>query len=109
MLHLPDLEAAVLIIKTGARESERYEDQVRQKFLDKVITNVKERFPQIGVLEAFSALDPSGMLGEPEISIGCLSTIIDHYDVEGPMGINRSDCEKEYTEFTSFVKEHAIL
>ena len=65
----------MLIIKTGARKSERYEDQVRQKFLDKVITNVKERFPQISVLEAFSALDPSGVLGEPETSIEYLSTV----------------------------------
>lgn len=60
--------------------------------MDKVITNVKERFPQVGLLEAFiSVLDPSGMLGEPETSMEYLSTLLDHYDIEGPMGIDRSD------------------
>ena len=113
-LHLSELEAAsnsdrAMIIITTSGEPEKYEDQIRQKFVDKVITNVKERFPQVSLLEAFSVLDPSGMLGEPETSMEYLSTLLDHYDVEGPMGIDRSDCEKEYTEFTSFVKEHMIL
>ena len=113
-LHLSELEHAsnpetTMIIKTGAGEPERYEDQIRQKFVEKVITNVKERFPQVSILEAFSILNPSGMLGEPETSMEYLSILLDHYDVEGPMGIDRSDCEKEYTEFTSFVKKHTIL
>ena len=46
------------------------------------------------------------MLGEPEASMEYLSILLDHYDVEGPMGIDRSDCEKEYTDF---VKKHTIL
>lgn len=69
-----------MIIKTGAGEPERYEDQIRQKFVEKVITNVKERFPQVSILEAFSILDPSGMLAEPETSMEYLSTLLDHYD-----------------------------
>ena len=52
-----------MIIKTGAGEPERYDDQTRQKFVEKVITNVTERFRQVGILEAFSILDPSGVLG----------------------------------------------
>ena len=99
-----------MIVKTGVGEPEMYEDQIRQKFLENVITNVRERFPQVNVLEAFSALDPAlGMLGDPEISSDYLSTLMEHYDIEGPMGINRSDCEKEYAEFTSFVKDHTVL
>lgn len=47
----------IMIIKTGIGEPERHKDQIRQKFLDKVIINVCERFPQVNVLEAFSALD----------------------------------------------------
>ena len=113
-LHLPELESAstpetTMINKTGAGEPERYDDQIRQKFVEKVITNVKERFPQVGILEAFSILDPSGVLGEPETCMEYLSMLLYQYDVEGPMGIDRSDCEKEYTQFTSFVKDHTIL
>ena len=109
-LHLPELKSAstpetTMISKTGAGEPERYDDQIRQKFVEKVITNVKERFPQVGILEAFSILDPSGVLGEPETSMEYLSMLLDQYDV----GIDRSDCEKEYTQFTSFVKDHTIL
>ena len=44
-LHLSELETAsnteiTMVIKTGVGEAERYENQIRQKFLDKVITNV---------------------------------------------------------------------
>ena len=50
----------------------------------------------MGILEAFSILDPSGVLGEPETSMEYLSMLLDQYDVEGPMGIDRSDREKKY-------------
>ena len=114
-LHLSELETAsnteiTMVIKTGVGEAERYENQIRQKFLDKVITNVNERFPQVGILEAFSALDPAlGMLGEPETSTEYLSQLMDHYNMDGTMGIDRSACEREYSEFTSFVKQHTLL
>ena len=48
-------------------------------------------------------------LGEPETSMEYLSVLLDHYDIESPMGIDRSICKKEYTEFVSFVKNHKIL
>ena len=62
----------------------------------------------MGILEVFSILDPSGVLGEPETSMDYPSMLLDQYDVEGLMGIDQSDCEKEYTQFT-FVKDHRIL
>ena len=114
-LHLSELETAsnteiTMVIKTGVGEAERYENQIRQKFLDKVITNVNERFPQVGILEAFSALDPAlGMLGEPETSTEYLSQLMDHYNMDGTMGIDWSACEREYSEITSFVKQHTLL
>ena len=70
-----------MIIMTRAGEPERYEDQITPKFVDKIITNVKECFPQVSILEAFSVLDPSGMFGEPEMFMGYLSTFLDHYSV----------------------------
>ena len=66
-----------MIIKTGAGEPERYDDQIRQTFVEKVITNVEERFPQVGILEAFGILDPSGVLGEPETFMEYLSMLLD--------------------------------
>ena len=64
----------------------------------------------MGILEAFSALDPAlDMLGEPETSTEYLSQLMDHYNMDGTMGIDRSACEREYSEFTSFVKQHTLL
>ena len=111
-IKLPELEAASnpdIIIKMGPGETERYENQIRQNFVGKVITNVKERFPHAGISEAFSISDPSGMLGEPQTCMEYLSTLLDHYDVERPMGIDQPECEKEYTEFTSFIKLHTSI
>ena len=46
-----------------ANEPERFESNIRQKFITKVVTNLEEQFPQVDTLEAFSVLDPAGLLG----------------------------------------------
>ncbi len=98
----------LLVITVADREPEKYESDVRQQFLSKVITNLGDRFPKVNILEAFSVFDPSGLLGE-SVAEEHLVTLLDHYKEDGPMGINQILCINEYREFTSFVKEHTKL
>lgn len=103
-----DNEPSELVITISDKEPEKYERNVRQNFLSKVIDNLRDRFPKVNVLEAFSVFDPSGLLGEsnPEEH---LATLLDHYKEEGPMGIDKAKCITEYKEFTSFIQDHAKL
>ena len=41
---------------------------VRQPFLTKLLTNLMEQFFKCDVIEAFSVLDPAGLLGENEVA-----------------------------------------
>ena len=98
----------LITIREG--EPERYEENVRQKFLAQVIINLEERFPQVNTLEAFSILDPSGLLSdETGLSGEHLERLLDHYAEGGVMGINKLQCTAEYREFITFVKKHAKL
>ena len=57
-------------------------------------------------MEAFSILDPQGLLGEP--ADDQLRVILDHYK-DGPLAINPGDCLKEHSEFVEVVKSHTHL
>lgn len=97
------------LIQVRANEPERFESSTRQKFLSQVITNLEERFPQVDVLEAFSILDPAGLLGQEGVAEEKLEVLLEHYHEDGPMGMNLSDCVDEYNEFSTFVKKHSKL
>ena len=52
-----------MLVNIQANEPEKYEKSVHQTFLTEVITNLRDRFPQVKVLEAFSVFNPQGLLG----------------------------------------------
>lgn len=58
-----DDEASEIVIGITEGEPEKYERNVRLHFLNKVIDNLRNRFPKVDVLEAFSVFDPSSLLG----------------------------------------------
>jgi hypothetical protein len=69
-----------------------------------------ERFPKRDVVEAFSVLDPAGLLGENEVAKEHLEVLLNHYSGDGGrMGISKECCTKEYSEFISFAEKHAVL
>ncbi len=76
----------VLVITVADRVPEKYESNVQQKFLSRVITNLGERFPKVNILETFSVL-----LGE-SVAEEHLVTLLDHYEEDGPMEINKIVC-----------------
>ena len=98
-------------VHVGTNEPANYEARVRQPFLSKLQTNLMERFPKSDVLEAFSVLDPAGLLGGNEqIATEQLDVLLNHYAEDGgPMGINKESCTKEYRKFSSFAEKHAVL
>ena len=96
-----------MIVRTN--EPEHYEVNVRQPFLTKLLTNLMDRFPKCHVVEAFSILDPAGLLAENEVAREHLDVLLDHYSEEGTMGIGKANCTKEYSEFAVFAEKHAIL
>ena len=87
-------------ITCTSNASQRFESHVRQKFLSHIIENIQERFPQAELLEAFSILDPQGLVGDDQLEI-----ILDHYK-NGQLVINPGDCLKEHSEFVEVVKSH---
>ena len=62
--------------------------------LAQIITNLQERFPQLDTLEAFSILDPAGLLGQIGIAKEKLEVLLKHYHKDETMGI--SQCRDEY-------------
>ena len=72
-----------------------------------MIINLHERFPQVNTLEAFSILDPSGLLGQPETASEYLPLLLTHYN-DGPLALDTFECTKEYTQFSSFVHDHNV-
>ena len=96
------------LVQIRANDPERFEVSVRQKFS----TNLHDRFPQVDLLEAFSIFDPAGLLGGDAIAEEKLEILLDHYysnDSDGPIGIDREICRKEYRDFVSFVQGNAKL
>ena len=102
-----DMETELPTITTTASEPQRFETQVRQKFLSQVIINLQERFPHTELLEAFSILDPEGLLGQQGVE-DQLGVILEHYH-DGPLAINPEECTREYTEFCAFTRSHVQL
>lgn len=106
--HPPAERNKCVTIRTN--EPENYEVNVRQPFLTKLLTNLMERFPKCDVIEAFSVLDPVGLLGENEVAKEHLDVLLNHYSEDGgPMGISKESCTKEYSELISFAEKHAVL
>lgn len=52
--------------------------------------------------------DPSALLGQ-SLAEQHLTTLLDYYNNEGPMAIDKTDCIKEYNDFSSFAQGHAKL
>ena len=102
-------EDTTILVHIKASEPSNYEARVRQKFLNALISNLQNRFPQVDVLEAFSILDPAGLLGQEVMSEEYLDTLLNHYDESGPLGIPKAACVKEYNDFVTFVTAHAKL
>lgn len=94
------------LVHVQTNEPEQFETFVRQAFLSKVITNLRERFPQI---EIFTIFDPAGLLGQVVLALEKLKLLLDHYSGDGPLAINSDRCTDEYTGFSTFIKGHAIL
>jgi hypothetical protein len=63
------------------------------------MTNLQERFPQVDLLESFTIFDPAGLLGQEVLALGRLGKLLDHYNEDGPLAIDRDRCISEYTEF----------
>ena len=61
------------------------------------------------LLEAFSVLDPAGLIGQDAIAEEHLEILLDHYNEDGAMGINKVKRIDEYRDFTSFAKSHKKL
>ena len=92
-------------------EAQHFEDNVCQKFISELITNLEERFTQVQILEAFSIFDSSGLLPHKEIAREKLLILLEHYKRTLQLQ-TESDFEKykkEYTEFATFVSEHVTL
>ena len=70
-------------------EPEKFEVSVRQAFLSKVATNLQERFPQVELLESFTIFDPAGLLGQEVLALDRLRKLLDHYNEDGPLAIDR--------------------
>ena len=85
-------------------EPEKCEVSVRQAFLSKIATNLQERFPQV-----FTIFDPAGLLGQEVLALDRLRKLLDHYNEDGPLAIDRDRCISEYTEFSTLIKGHATL
>ena len=85
-----------------------YEVNVCQPFLTKLLANLMERFPKRDVVEAFSVLDPSGLLGKNEVAKEHLEVLLNHYSEDGGlMGISKECCTKEYTA-NSFLLQRSM-
>ena len=104
-----DIESEFMLVNIQANEPEKYEKSVRQTFLTEVITNLRDRFPQVKVLEAFSVFDPQGLLGENSIATEKLGVLLNHYQSLTNTPEGRKSCVDEYISFVSFVKDHTIL
>ena len=101
-------EPSKIVISITEGETEKYERNVQQPFPNKVIDNLSNRFPKENVLEAFSVFNPSALLRQ-SVAEEYLATLLDHYNKEGPMEIDKADCIREYNNFTSLVHDHGKL
>ena len=61
----------------------------------------------IELLEAFSILDPEGLLGQEGVD-DQLAILLENYQ-EGPLAINLVECSGEYTELFAFIRSHVQL
>ena len=59
-----ECEEVNMLFRVRDNEPEWFESSIHQKFLAQIITNLQEQLPQIDTLEAFSILDPAGLLGQ---------------------------------------------
>ena len=91
------------LVHIRCNEPEKFEVSVRQAFL---ATNLQERFPQVELLESFTIFDPAGLLGQEVLALDRLRKLLDHYNKDGPLAIDRIS---EYTEFSTLIKGHATL
>ena len=97
------------LVHIRCNEPEQFEVSVRQAFLSNVTTNLQERFPQVDLLESFTIFDPAGLLGQEVLALDRLRKLLDHYNENGPLAIDRDRCISEYTEFSTLIKGHATL
>ena len=74
--------------------------------MTEVLKNLRDRFPQVQLLEAFSVFDPQGLLGQYSVATEKLEVLLDHYQspTKGPEG--RTGCVDEYV---SFVKDNCFF
>ena len=64
---------------------------------------------EVELLESFTIFDPAGLLGQEVLALDKLRKLLDHYNEDGPLAIDRDRCISEYTEFSTLIKGHATL
>ena len=91
---LNDLE-----IMDSPRQRQEF-SEIRRKFIDSVIENLKERFPHMDLLGAFSILDPSHQPGEITGDYGWEEIRkLSNFYCDGPKPIDPHDLRDEWISF----------
>ncbi|KAL5022022.1 hypothetical protein ScPMuIL_001177 [Solemya velum] len=95
------------ISRQGIYDFDTFKQKVHDKFLLHLCQNIRDRFPDMGVITAFSCLDPSGMRN---ISIHDLDgidddkmeTLCEHYDGE----IDPTATMQEFSSFKLYLHKY---
>ena len=95
-------------INVEGNVKERFDEEVRKPYLEKLIENMNEQFQAIGVVSAFSIFNPSELplmqsevahYGETELNI-----LLSQY-TDGPLQLNCDDTLSEWKEFRDFLSQ----
>ena len=102
MRNLPnylDEHSAILEVEATDARIQQYTSQVYKPFLNALLTNLNDRFPDIDLIESFTVLDPSQL---PHDDLAALNqhgndkkdALLDHYD--GFPQLNKTETKREW-------------
>ncbi|KAL5019131.1 hypothetical protein ScPMuIL_004853 [Solemya velum] len=92
------------IIRQGIYDLDTFKPKVHDKFLVHLCQNIRDRFPDMGVITAFSCLDPSTMRNLAthdleEFDDDKIETLCEHYDGE----IDPMATRQEFSSFNAYL------
>ena len=100
-------------LAVSPERKEAFNKNVRQPFLDLLLQNLEDRFPQVGLLSAFSIFDPSEGVSSctraSDIAAACLDKVrilAKHYGTgENPI-VNIDELYEEWGTFSVMLADH---
>ena len=97
-------------IQASPAQKEAFNKNVRQPFLQLLLQNLSDHFPQVELLSAFSVFDPILLCscdGEREsLSLEKLEILLSYYGTGDDAPVNREEVLKEWESFSVMLADH---